>query len=185
MKDFRRFLTGGVILVSLSMVFTGCASAPQTTSTTPKLGGGYPQAIQEAINAVPDGYFFGVGSAESKTAASKSIAATRARAQVAQELNTVIKNLIEDYNSSSEAHENLESFQSEITVAVAQAELVGAREIGYYLDDNGIVWVAIRYSRDEAKQLISQSTKDSGKLSESQKSALSAEDRLDKWLTKE
>ncbi|GHV74820.1 hypothetical protein AGMMS49940_21220 [Spirochaetia bacterium] len=184
MESFKRFLTGGLFLVLVSMAFVGCASAPRATSTAPHLVGGYPKTIQDAVNETPDEYYVGVGSAESKTAASKSIAATRARASIAQQLETVIKDLVEDYNSSSEAHSDLEAFQSEITVAIAQADLVGNREIGYFVDENNIVWVAIRYSREEAKKLISQSTRDSGKLNESQKQALSAEDRLEKWLEK-
>jgi hypothetical protein len=183
-KLFLLRMLGMVAVLLALMAFVGCATAPTTTSTAPHLVGGYPKSIQDAVAAVPDGYFVGVGYTESKTAASKSIAATRARAAIAQQLETVIKNMVEDYNASSEAHDDLESFQSEITVAVTQANLVGNREIGFFVDENNIVWVAIRYSMEEAKNLIAQSTRDSGRLNESQRQALLAEDRLNKALGK-
>jgi hypothetical protein len=59
--------------------------------------------------------------------------------------------MITDYTASSELDPSASlSFQEEVTRALSQADLKGARTIEMQTDENGLLWVVMEYSKSAA-----------------------------------
>jgi hypothetical protein len=78
-------------------------------------------------------------------------AATRARADISRQLDSIVKNMVTDYTAASELDPAAAlSFQETITQALSQAELRGAKPIQSQTDESGLLWVVLEYGRSSA-----------------------------------
>jgi hypothetical protein len=116
-----------------------------------------PQFVKDAHKNAPEDALVGVGIAKMQTLGmSKTIAATRARAEISRQLSTIIKDMIRDYFRASEADPSaVESFQENITVALSQSRLQRARVIGEDIDTSGNYWVVIMLRQSDIGQELS------------------------------
>jgi hypothetical protein len=100
-----------------------------------------------------------IGADASKMSTGKTFAETRARADIARQLQSIIKNMIIDYAATSELDPEASlSFQESVTQALAKADLRGAKVIKFDTDTNGLLWVVMEYSRSAAASDYSAAT---------------------------
>jgi hypothetical protein len=91
-----------------------------------------------------------IGNDMSKMGTGMTFAQTRARADIARQLESIVKNMVTDYAASSEIDPDASlSFQESITQALAKAELKGAKVVASQTD-NGLLWVVMEYSKSAA-----------------------------------
>jgi hypothetical protein len=162
----------GLIAIMGCLLSISCA----TTNTGLQ---NYPAEIRKAAFNAPAGTLVGVGQSESDNPAAKSIAETRARADIARQMETVVRNMVTDYNASSSAHSGTDSYQEEATQALAKATLTGSR-VAEYIVENDLVWVVVYYDKEDARKDITGTVNSSSRLDSSQKAALSAIERMDR-----
>jgi hypothetical protein len=126
-----------------------------------------------------------VGNNPAKIGSGKTIAETRARADISRQLSTVVKNMVTDYTAQSEADPDaMLSFQEEITRNLSQSKLQGSHVIGMNTDDNGVMWVVMEYSKSQAKQELDSQAQAAKKLLPGALASADALDRMDKAFDK-
>jgi hypothetical protein len=188
-ENMKRFFVLSVAaLVALSMA--GCASAPKTGSgSTGKALSGVPAFVKEAwLNASEDVLVgvgsYKVGSDASKVSTGKQFAETRARADLATQLNVIVKTMVDDYTVTSEADPDaMVSFQESITRQLSQARLSGARTVKMEVED-GVLWVVMEYGKSQAAEEVNQAVS-AAKLAVPAAIAFDALDRMDTAFSKE
>jgi hypothetical protein len=83
----------------------------------------------------------------SKMGTGKTFAETRARADIARQLDSIVRNMVNDYTATSEVDpDSALSFQENITQTLSRAELKGAKTVKLDRDDNGLLWVVMEVS---------------------------------------
>jgi hypothetical protein len=153
MKKFCVF----VLVVGLILSMAGCGttdtkgtSAPQGPSL-----GGVPDFVNNAFQNASEDVLIGIGMYKigndmSKMSAGMTFAQTRARADIARQLQSIIQNMVIDHFATSELDPTAQSsFQENITQALAKAELRGAKVVVSNTQD-GILWVVMEYSKSAA-----------------------------------
>ncbi|MDR1231476.1 MAG: hypothetical protein LBK61_08760, partial [Spirochaetaceae bacterium] len=87
------------------------------------------------------------GNDMSKMGTGKTFAETRARADIARQLDSIVRNMVNDYTATSEVDpDSALSFQENITQTLSRAELKGAKTVKLDRDDNGLLWVVMEVS---------------------------------------
>jgi len=151
------------IIVALCVVFAffGCASKP--SGVTPqakerKVPASFPDFIKKAIAKAPEDVLVGIGTARlASLSQSRTVAATRARAEISRQMNTMVQDMIRDYQASSEIDiDSAVSFQENITVALSQATLVGSAVMEEDRDSEGNVWTVVMMGKTDVAKEISQ-----------------------------
>ena len=166
----------GIVMILL-LIFAGCASEKPATGVQ----GGKPEWVMKAENdaRTQEDVIVGVGTAKlATTNQSMNTSETRARAQIVRAMQSMVSNMIEDYTASSEVDtEAALAFQQEITVALARANLSGARVVAQNADQGGAWWTVIVYNRSQASSTIN-AARAAARLAPSYAAAMMAEDRM-------
>jgi hypothetical protein len=107
---------------------------------------------------IPEDALIGVGTARMASLnQSRTISATRARAEISRQMDTIIRDMVRDFTAGSEVdHSAVLSFQENITVALSQARLVGAAIVEEDEDASGNYWTAVMLSKNNAVNEINQ-----------------------------
>ncbi|MDR1306557.1 MAG: hypothetical protein LBK74_03155 [Treponema sp.] len=140
------------LLAAGFVVLTGCAGSAQPK--TPALGN-VPQFVNDAYLNASEDVLVGIGTYKIGTDMSRmgnamTFAQTRARADIARQLQSIVKNMVTDYAAASELDPGAAlSFQENITQALARADLRGAKVV-VSNTDNGLLWVVMEYSKSSA-----------------------------------
>jgi hypothetical protein len=89
---------------------------------------GLPDIVRNARRNAPENTLIGIGSAKLATQAqSKTIAETRARAEIARAMDSMVQGMVRDYQASNEVDPQAAiSFQENITTSLTRANLQGA-----------------------------------------------------------
>jgi hypothetical protein len=155
MKKFCFF----VLVVGLMLSMVGCGTTGSGTSSTPATQGpslgGVPDFVNNAFQNASEDVLIGIGMYKigndmSKMSAGMTFAQTRARADIARQLQSIVKNMVTDHFATSELDPSAQSsFQENITQALAKAELRGAKVVVSNTQD-GILWVVMEYSKSAA-----------------------------------
>jgi len=142
----RKF-TSVVFVVCLALAVIGCA----TTS-------GVPKEIEKARNNVPEDVLLGIGVAKMGTVAqSRNIAATRAKAELSNAMNSMVSNMVRDYTASSEVDPNAAiAFQENITVTLSKSDLSGAEIVKEVEEKDGTWWCVVYLSKAAIAREINQ-----------------------------
>jgi hypothetical protein len=115
----------------------------------------------------------------------KTYAETRARADLARQLTSIVKNMVNDYSATSEIDpESAVSFQETVTQALSKAELRGARTVQMERDDNGVLWVVMEFSKSAASTEVNQAA-NAAKLAVPKAAAFNAIERMETAFSKE
>ena len=143
-----------VILLAacLAFSFAACKTKP------PKSDAGMPSKVASARRDAPEDVLVGIGNAKMGTLAqSRNIAATRARAEISNTMDSMVKNMVRDYTASSEVDPGAAlSFQENITVTLSKSNLSGARIWYEELEKDGMCWVVMHLDKANVVREISQ-----------------------------
>ena len=128
-----------------------CTSKPPPSS-------GMPNNIANARRNAPEDVIVGIGNARMGTVSqSRNIAATRARAEISNTMNSLVSNMVRDYTASSEVDPAAAlAFQENITVTLSRSQLNGAVIQVEEPDNSGEWWVVIYLSRADVVREINQ-----------------------------
>jgi hypothetical protein len=125
-----------------------------------------------------------IGADASKMSTGMTFAQTRARADIARQLESIIKNMITDYVATSELDPDASlSFQESVTTALSKADLKGAKIIAQQTDSNGLLWVVMEYGKSAAANDYSAATA-AGKLAVPAAAAFDANARMENAFDK-
>ena len=198
----RFFVLSVAALVALSMA--GCATQPvpvvvvggdvppaaaQSGSMSAGLSG-VPQFVNDAYLNASEDVLIGVGTYKigndmSRMGTGKTYAETRARADLARQLTSIVKNMVNDYSATSEIDpDSVVSFQETITQTLSKAELRGARTVQMQRDDNGVLWVVMEYSKSAASTEVNQAAS-AAKLAVPKAATFNALERMEAAFSKE
>ncbi|MDR2718860.1 MAG: hypothetical protein LBB89_12475 [Treponema sp.] len=186
-----------VIVVSCVLLgFAGCGSTPKTTTTTTttvttttttpvaskperRIGGGVPQFVKDALKRTPEDALIGIGTARAASLSlARSTAATRARAEISRQINTMIRDMVRDYSAGSEVDQKSAlSFQENITVALSKSTFSGSAVVEEDQDENGNYWVVVMLSKVNTVNEINQAQA-AARLAVPAMASFSAEDRM-------
>jgi hypothetical protein len=161
------------VVVALCVLgLVGCASEPtgrspaagssaegtQTSNQSNKVPGSFPQFIKDALRNVPDDVLVGIGVAKlASVSQSMTISSTRARADISRQMNTMIQDMVRDYQASSEVDPSAAlSFQENITVALSKSTLEGSRVVEQDQSADGSVWTVVWLGKNDVVREISQ-----------------------------
>jgi hypothetical protein len=187
----KRFFVLGTAVVAVFLL-SGCGSAPSSTAAGGSGGGGQsgiPAFVNEAISNASEDVLVGIGMYRigndmSRYNRGMQMAETRARTAIAQQLSSIVKNMILDYSAGSEIDPDAAlAFEESITVALSKAELTGAVLKKTDLID-GVVVAAVEYSKSAAAASVNQAA-NAAKLSTPAAAAFNALDRMDAAFSKE
>jgi hypothetical protein len=186
-KMKKSFVLGAAAVLVLSLA--GCASAPAASSSTRDGLSGVPGFVNDAYLNASEDVLIGIGTYKigndmSKMGTGKTFAETRARADIARQLSSIVKNMVNDYTATSELDSDaVLSFQENITQTLARAELRGARTVKLETD-NGLLWVIMEFSKSAAATEVNQAA-NAAKLAVPAAAAFNALQRMETAFTKE
>ncbi|MDR0689489.1 MAG: hypothetical protein LBG08_04390 [Spirochaetaceae bacterium] len=154
-----------ILAAALALLVIGCAgspaaasaSAPGPAAAVSPLAAlpGVPQFVNDAyVNASEDVLIgigtYKIGNDTSKMGSAMTFGQTRARVDIARQLQSIIRDMVIDYTAQSELDPSAAlSFQENISQALAKADLRGARVIQSQTQD-GLLWVVMEYSKSAA-----------------------------------
>jgi hypothetical protein len=146
-------------LIAILMVMS-CASTGgnRTTDQERRVDGRIPLEIRNAIRNAPEDALVGVGTARMASLnQSRTISATRARAELSRQMDTIVRDMVRDYTASSEIdHSASLSFQENITVALSQSRLQGSSIVDEIEDDRGNYWTIVMLNKTSTVNEINQ-----------------------------
>jgi hypothetical protein len=122
------------------------------------ISGRVPDFVREAVRNAPEDALVGIGTANlSSISQSRTIAATRARAEISRQVDTVIRDMIRDFQATSEADpDSTLAFQENITLALSQSRLQGSSVVDEDRDQDGNYWCVVMLTKGEAVREINQ-----------------------------
>jgi len=154
-------------------------STTATTNQERKVDSRIPQFVRDAVRNVPEDALIGVGTAKMPSLnQSRTIAATRARAELSRQMDTIVRDMVRDYTAGSEVdHSASLSFQENITVALSQARLQGSNVVDEDTDEAGNYWTVVMLNKSGAVQEINQAVA-AAKLAVPAMASFNAEERM-------
>jgi len=139
------------LALCLAFAFLGCKSKPPASD-------GMPPRVETARRDAPADILVGIGNAKMGTdSQSRTIAATRARAEISNSMNSMVRTMVRDYTASSEVDPQAAlSFQENITVTLSRANLSGSVIWYEVKQKDGTWWSVVHLSKAEVVKEISQ-----------------------------
>ena len=171
-------IIGTSLAVCLLLALVGCASKSS--------GAGIPSEILKARRNAPENVLVGIGNAKMGTVAqSRNIAATRARAELSNAMNSMVRNMVRDYTASSEVDpEAALAFQENITVTLSKSNLSGAVIQEEVADKDGNWWCVMYLSKTSIANEINQAQA-AARLTVPAMASFNAEDRMNEAFERE
>jgi len=151
-----------IVIVALLLViaFVGCGSAPAAAPASQErnVPGSFPEFAKKAVKNAPEDALIGIGTAKlASLSQSRTVAATRARAEISRQLNTMVQDMVRDYQASSEVDPQAAlSFQENMTVALSKSTLTGSRIADEDSDASGNWWVVVILDKTSVVNEINQ-----------------------------
>ena len=165
-------ISGVVFAVCLVLIFAGCASTR-----------GLPKEIVSARDKAPEDVIVGIGTAKMGTLnMSRTTAATRARADISNVLDSVVANMFRDFTASSEVDPDAQlAYQESFTRTLSQSNISGAVIVEEREDKDGNWWVVMYLSKTDIAREINQAQA-AARLRVPAAAALDTEARMDQYL---
>jgi hypothetical protein len=153
-------LTGGILFG----LFWGKGNAvPEqaVADTVPqrKVAETVPSFVSDALKNAPPDALVGIGTAKmASMSMSRTIATTRARAEIARQINQVVLRMVREYTAASDTDPSAAiSFQEQIIVTISKAELSGTKVIEMDEDEEGNFWVVVTMEKWPVFDVITRS----------------------------
>jgi hypothetical protein len=187
----KSFVLGAAAVLVLSLA--GCASTSGSSGSSGNTGrglNGVPDFVSEAFLSASEDVLVGIGTYKigndmSKMGIGKTMAETRARADLARQLSVMVKDMVTDFTKSSEISPDAAvSFQENITQTLSRAELKGSQTKTLQTDGNGLLWVVMHYGKSAAAAEVNQAA-NAAKLAVPQAAAFDALQRMETAFSKE
>ncbi|MDR2491013.1 MAG: hypothetical protein LBD20_06385 [Spirochaetaceae bacterium] len=185
-KKLIFLLTAGLTLC----IAAGCASKKPAQGSAAalahrKVPNGFPDFVKAAIKNQPEDAVIGIGVAKlGSLNQSMIVSATRARADISRQMNTLVKDMVTDYQASSELDTSSAlSYQENVTVALSKSKLAGAAVVDQNEDSQGRVWTIVSMNKTRIVEEINQAAA-AAKLSVPKMAAFDAAARMDKAFNK-
>jgi hypothetical protein len=140
--------------LTVVLVLSVIACASTSSSGTARLRG-VPDFVNAAYLQASEDVLIGIGTYRigndlSRLSTGKTMAETRARADIARQLRSILESMVIDYTATSELDPNAAiSFQESITRALSRADLRGSVTKAMDTQD-GVLWVVMEYSKSAA-----------------------------------
>jgi hypothetical protein len=155
MKKIVKSVSALMVLTLLGLSIVGCASPPAAAAPVDQARSD-PNMPDWLNDFPPEDAMWGIGSArQSSDNLSMTMAENRARVSIAQQLNSMVQNMITDYArdaGTSGSQANL-SLQESVSRSLAEAKLTGAKAIKRWKGPDGTWWYLVEYNKaDAAKQ---------------------------------
>jgi len=150
-----------IMALLLVMAFLGCGSTPKATAdqgNDRNVPNSFPDFVKKAVRNAPEDALIGIGTAKlASLSQSRTVAATRARAEISRQMNTMVQDMVRDYQASSEVDPGAAiSFQENMTVALSKSTLTGASIVDEDGDPNGNWWVVVMLNKSNVVNEINQ-----------------------------
>ena len=176
------------VLIGCVLAVSACASAPASASKTSKttsdgraVTGGRPQFVQNAVKKKAD-TLYGVGVAKIGAAGlgqARTIASSRARADISRQLNLIVKEALRDFTESSEVSpQDAVSYQEVVIETLSKSALTGSSIIEEDRDGDNNYWVVMTMGKSNVAQVINQAQA-AARLAVPKAQALDAAARMD------
>ena len=187
-------LAAGLVLSLIGCATSGGAAAPapvpaaSTPAPAAPVLGGMPPFVRDAyLNASEDVLIgvgmYTIGNDRTKMNTGKTFAETRARPEITRQLQSIMKDMVNDYTATSELDPGASiSFQENITQALAKADLRGAKTVALDVVD-GVIYVVMEYGKSNAASDYSAATA-AAKLAVPAAAAFDAISRMDTAFNK-
>ena len=165
---------------------TAAPAGPSGTDQSNRVPGGFPPFVRDALRNVPDDVLVGIGVARlASVSQSMTISATRARADISRQMNTMIQDMVRDYQASSEVEPSAAlSFQENITVALSRSTLVGSRVVEQDSTSDGSVWTVVWLGKSDVVNEINQAQA-AARLAIPAMASFNAEDRMNEAFARQ
>ncbi|MCL2809372.1 MAG: hypothetical protein FWD24_04815 [Treponema sp.] len=148
-----------ITICLLTALIMSCASTGNSSSgNARRVDSRLPAEVRDAIRNAPENALVGVGTARmASLSQSRTISATRARAEISRQMDTIIQDMVRDYTAGSEVdHSAVISFQENITVALSQSRLQGSSIVDEIEDERGNYWTIIMLNKTNTVNEINQ-----------------------------
>ena len=146
-----------LLVLLLVLAIVGCASKP-TSNKQKVVPGAFPEFVKDAILKAPEDVLVGIGAAKlASLSQSMTVSETRARADISRQMETMIQDMVRDYQASSEVDPSAAlSFQETMTVALSKSTLNGCSRNAQDRDADGMVWTVMYLGKNNVAQEINQ-----------------------------
>jgi len=172
-----------IILALAAAVFfltASCGAVPRRSIA----GDHIPASVQQAVRSAPRDAFVGVGTAKlASMSLSRTIAQTRARAEISRQLQTVVRDMVADYTASAETEtQAVLTFQENITLALSESRLHGAVIVSEEQTADGQYWIVVMLARSDVAAEILSAAESTARLVPGANAAMWATDRMDRAM---
>ena len=146
------------LIFALCLIFfmAGCGSSPSPIQTE-ETQNGLPNIVKNANAKRGGDILIGIGSAKmASQSQSRTMAESRARAEIARAMDTMVQQMVRDYTAGSEVDKSaVVAFQEDISIQLTKAHLQGAVvENEDWID--GTYYVVMRLSKSDVVREINQ-----------------------------
>ncbi|MDR1128944.1 MAG: hypothetical protein LBL20_06500 [Treponema sp.] len=143
---------------SAAAVSQPAAAAAAAPAPARRVAGRVPEFVRNAVRNAPEDALVGIGTAKlASISQSRVIAATRGRAEIGRQVQTVIRDMVRDYQASSEVDPaSALAFQENFTLALSESRMLGSSVVDEDMDDNGNYWCIVMLTKGETVKEINQ-----------------------------
>lgn len=180
----KKILTIVAALLAVLLV-ASCLSSCMTKGPQSAI---YPKFIQEAVEKHEKDTMVGIGTSQKfgTLNQTRTTAITRARGEIASQINTTVQSMVRDYTAGSEVDPSaVLQFNEQISVTLTKADLTGAKVIaeGWANAKEENYWVAVAMDLGDIKKIVKQAVA-AEKLAVPALASFNAEDRMDDAFAK-
>ena len=163
----------------MSLSFTACKSKPKSAPGLKWVPDFVNAAFMNASEDVLVGVgMYNMGNDMSRLSMARTVAETRARADISRQMQTIISDMVNDYTAVSELDRSAAiAFSENITQALSRADLRGCRTVAMDTH-NGVFYVVMEYSKSMAAQDFN-AAQSAAKLAVPRAAAFDALSRMD------
>ncbi len=149
-----------VALGSLLLILAGCAGKMESGTTEARETRDMP--VWSLERPAADGIIYGVGQAKKQNPSlAKTVAAQRAREEVAAAVKIKVESLVKDFMQESGVGERAEAleFTQAVSKGVTDATLTGSMIKETFIAKDGTYFVLVEYSLDEVRRAAIESAR--------------------------
>jgi len=171
------------LVAMVALAVTACNTSPAAAASASDPVSDF---IREARRGAPENALLGIGTSNhSNRGLARTTAETRARAEIARQVDVVVRNMITDYIAGSEAEpQALLTFQESVTQTLAESQLRGA-VIRDELNVNGEQITIVMLSSSNVANEIMSASQSAAALAPHMGAAMWALDRMDRALSEQ
>jgi len=179
------------LIAAAVLLATSCASPPHLRPDPPAelpertIAGHVPGPVRDAVMAAPRDALVGIGTANVGTESlSRTVAQTRARAELVRQLESVVADMVADYMTTAGANPRAALlFREGVMVELYGARLQGASVVYEGFIEGGF-WMAVTLSGNSAVLEILTAAESATRLIPGASPAMWDRDRLDNALSR-